>query len=145
MDNNLIENFSPIDAIYLSKSFCEMMNSQSCDCDSIVIKSSDKFILLNYFSRDDDGYIEWENLFSFDADAYPYEVNLSNNVFKFDRVSYSEEGFVEGVRFTANDVFLFIFGYKHNLILTMSKYDLFEDIKMEFPETEAILKISSQK
>jgi hypothetical protein len=145
MDNNLIENFSPIDAIYLSKSFCEMMTSQSCDCDSIVIKSGDKYILLNYFNRDDDGYIEWDNLPSFDTDTYPYEINLSNNVFKFDRVSYSENGFVEGVRFTADDVFLFIFGSEHNLILTMSKYDLFEDIKMDLPKTEAVLQIISRK
>ncbi len=145
MDNNLIESFSPIQAIYISKSFCEMMNSQSCDCDSIVIRSGDKFIVLNYRSYNDDGYIEWENLSSFDANAYPYEVDLGDNVFRFDRVSYSDEGFIEGIRFTANDVFLFIFGSEHNLILTMSKYDLFEDIKMAFPETEAILKITSQK
>ncbi len=145
MDNNLIESFSPIQAIYISKSFFEMMNPQSCDCDSLVIRSGDKFILLNYCSHDDNGYIEWENLSSFDANAYPYEVDLGDNVFRFDRVNYSNEGFVEGVRFTANDVFLFIFGSEHNLILTMSKYDLFEDIKMDFPETEAILKIISQK
>ncbi len=145
MDNDLIESFSPIQAIYISKSFCEMMNSQSCDCDSLVIRSGDKIILLNYYNHDDDGYIEWESISSFDANAYPYEVDLGDNAFRFDRVNYFKEGFVEGVRFTANDVFLFIFGSEHNLILTMSKYNLFEDIKMDFPETEAILKITSQK
>ena len=76
MDNNLIENFSPIDAIYLSKSFCEIMNSQSCDCDSLIIKSEDKFIILHYYNRDDDGYIEWESISSFDVNTYPYEVDL---------------------------------------------------------------------
>lgn len=145
MDNNLIEIFSPIDAIYLSESFCEMMNSQSCDCDSLVIKCRNEFILLNYINRGDNGYIEWESLFPFDANAYPYEVKITDKIFKFDRVSYSEEGFVEGVRFSADGVFLFIFGSKHNLILTISKYDLFEDVKMDFPETEAVLQIISRK
>ena len=145
MDNKLIESFSPIQAVYLSKSFCEMMNSQSCDCDSLIIKSEDKFIILHYYNRDDDGYIEWESISSFDVNAYPYEVDLGNNVFRFDKVDYSKEGFVEGVRFTANNVFLFVFGSEHNLILTISKYDLFEDIKMDFPETEATLKIISHK
>ena len=80
MDKNLIEKFSPIDAIYLSKSFCEMMTSQSCDCDSIVIKSGDKYILLNYFNRDDDGYIEWDNLPSFDTDTYQIRLGLHEQI-----------------------------------------------------------------
>lgn len=145
MNNKLIESFSPIQAIYLSESFCEMINSQSCDCDSIVIRSGDKFIILNYRTFNNEGYIERKPLLYFNANTYPYEVDLSDNVFKFDKISYSDEGFIEGIRFTATNVFLFILGSEHNLILTMSKYDLFEDIGMDFPETEAILKIRSHK
>ena len=121
------------------------MTSQSCDCDSLVIRSGDKLILLNYYNHEDDGYIEWKSISSFDANSYPYEVELGDNVFGFDRVNYSKAGFVEGVRFSADGVFLFIFGSEHNLILTISKYDLFEDIKMELLNTEAALQIISRK
>ena len=145
MDNNSIQIFSRADAVYLSASFCEMVNSQSCDCDSIVIRSGDNFVVLNYKNINNDGCIDWKSLPSFDKNEYPYEVNLSDNVFIFDKFSYTDKGLIDGIRFSANDAFLFIFGSEHNLILTISRLDLFEEIKTDFPEAEASLKIISHE
>jgi hypothetical protein len=46
---------------------------------------------------------------------------------------------IEGIRFVADGVFLFIFALENNLVMTMSKYDIFEELEMDFPEQEAVL------
>ena len=52
---------------------------------------------------------------------------------------------IDGIRFCADGVFLFVFALGHNLVLTKSKYDLIAEIEMVLPETEAELKIRKTK
>ena len=129
MDKALLEQLSPIQAIYISKSFCELMNTQSCDCDSIIVKSNNHFLHITYHPCDEDGYIVWKPLTCFNAEEYPYEVHLEDNLFIFDRINYTDNNLVEGICFSANDIYLFMFGSDDCLILTMSKLDLFGDKK----------------
>ena len=134
--------FSTIQAVYISKSFFERMTSQSCDCDSVIIQTEGKYILVNYVNHNGDGYIEWEETEHFEAQDFPYEVDLQSKIFSFDCISYSENGWIDGIRFSAADIYLFVFGSEHNLIVTMSKCDLFEDvITTDLPKTEAVLLI----
>jgi hypothetical protein len=138
---NATELLSNVDSIYISEKFFEMVNEQSCDCDEIVIKNGDKYILLTSHTSGEDGYIEIDTVANYTQSQFPYEVDISKENFKFDKFCFLENGLIDGIRFCADGVFLFIFALEHNLVLTKSKYDLFEEIEMILPETEAVLKI----
>ena len=86
-------------------------------------------------------YIEINTIANYAQSQFLYEVDISKDNFKFDKFCFLENGLIDGIRFCADGVFLFIFALEHNLVLTKSKYDLFEEIEMILPETEAVLKI----
>lgn len=142
---NATELLSNVDSIYISEKFFEMVNEQSCDCDEIIIKNDDKYILLTSHTLREDGYIEIDTVANYAQSQFPYEVDISKENFKFDKFCFLENGLIDGIRFCADGVFLFIFALEHNLVLTKSKYDLFEKIEMVLPETEAALKIRKTK
>ena len=54
-----------------------------------------------------------------------------------------ENGMIDGIRFTGDEAFMFVFALENNLVLTMSKLDLFGEIEMDYPEKEAKLIIKS--
>lgn len=128
-----------IDKIYISDSFLAMMNDQSCDCDEVIIKNGDDCIKLTSQAMGGDGKIVFEECMSFEKNEYPYEVDLKGQRFRFDKFSYLENGMIDGIRFAAEDVFLFAFALENNLVITMSKLDLLGDIEMDYPEQEAKL------
>ena len=136
-----VELLFNIDSIYISEKFFEMVTEQSCDCDQIVIKNGEKSILLTSHTSGEDGYIEIDTVADYEQSRFPYEVDISKENFKFDKFCFLENGLIEGIRFCADGVFLFVFASEHNLVLTKSRYDLFEEIEMLLPETEAELKI----
>lgn len=142
---NATELLSNIDSIYISEKFFEMINEQSCDCDEIVIKNGDKYILLTSHPLGEDEYIEISMVDNFEQSHFPYEVDITKENFKFDKFCFLENRLIEGIRFCAEGVFLFVFALEHNLVLTKSKYDLFEETEMGFPETEEELKILKVK
>ena len=111
----------------------------------IVIKNGDKYILLTSHTSGEDGYIEINTIANYAQSQFLYEVDISKESFKFDKFCFLENGLIDGIRFCADGVFLFIFALEHNLVLTKSKYDLFEEIEMILPETEAVLKIRKIK
>lgn len=43
MKDNFNAMIPQIDAIYISGSFFEMMNGQSCDCDKLIIKCGNRY------------------------------------------------------------------------------------------------------
>ena len=86
-------------------------------------------------------YIEINTIANYAQSQFLYEVDISKENFKFEKFCFLENGLIDGIRFCADGVFLFIFALEHNLVLTKSKYDLFEEIEMILPETEAVLKI----
>jgi hypothetical protein len=142
---NATKLLSNVDSIYISEKFFEMVNEQSCDCDEIVIKNGDKYILLTSHTSGEDGYIEIDTVANYAQSQFPYEVDISKENFNFDKFCFLENGLIDGIRFCADGVFLFIFALEHNLVLTKSKYDLFEEIEMILPETEVTLKIRKIK
>lgn len=139
------ELFSDIDSIYISEKFFEMVSGQSCDCDEIVIKNGDKYILLTSDPLGEGGHIEINAVVNYEQSRFPYEVDISKEDFKFDKFCFLENGLIDGIRFCADGVFLFVFATEHNLVLTKSKYDLFEEIEMNLLENEAELKIRKAK
>ncbi len=141
---SLLRKISKIDALYISKRFLERINEQSCDCDEIVIECDGAHVLLTSEAVGEDGRILFKEDISFDKAQYPYEVELENQRFVFDKFCHLENGMIDGIRFAADGVFLFIFALEHNLVLTMSKYDLFCETEMELPEKEATLTIAKR-
>ncbi len=142
LTDDLEKNLKNIKLLYISQeTFCQV-NSQSCDCLEIIVDTGEKLIYFEHNKYMEDGCIEFDELSSFNKEAYKYQVDLSNYTFKLDKIKYHEDGFVEAIRYKCEEVFLFIFASKDNLIITMSKYDLFEEIQMDFPKTEAILEIT---
>lgn len=143
------ENFSSmiakIDAIYISDSFFEMINAQSCDCDELIIKRGDKYVRLISEAVGKDGRVVFDVVSSVDEVQYPYEVRLDKAQFVFDKFSHLENGAIDGIRFVSDGVFLFVFALEHNLVLTMSKYDLFDEAETDFPKEEAELLIKRAK
>lgn len=136
---DVINMLGVIDKIYISDSFFAMMNEQSCDCDEVLIKSDRFYIRLTSQAVGEDGRLVFQECISFENDQSPYEVELNGQSFRFDKFSYLENGMIEGIRFAAEEVFLFVFALENNLVVTMSKYDLFEEIEMDYPEQEAKL------
>ena len=139
---NVINLLGVIDKIYISDSFFAMMNEQSCDCDEAIIKSGEIYMRLTSQAVGEDEKIVFEECISFEKDKYPYEVDLNGQSFRFDKLSYLENNMIDGIRFVAKEAFLFVFAIENNLVITMSKLDLFEDIKMDYPEQEAKLIIN---
>ena len=136
---NIINVLDKIDKICISNSFFAMMNEQSCDCDEVIIKSGEFYVNLTSQAVGEDGKIVFEKCTTFEKAKYPNEVDLNGQSFRFDKFSYLENGMIDGIRFAAEDVFLFVFALENNLVITMSKLDLLEDIEMEYPEQEAKL------
>ena len=140
-DTSIKSIIGKVDNIFISNAFFAMMNDQSCDCDEIIIKSNGNYIRLISEVVGEDGYIVLKCETSHDNNKYTYEVDLNGLIFTFDKCIYLTNGVIEGLRFTSDGVFLFIFASEHNLVLTMSKLDLFEEIDMHYPENEAVLVI----
>ena len=137
---NYIQNVGKIDSVYISESFFEMMNEQSCDCDEVVLGCNGKHFALTNHTLADIYSIDIRSI-EFDKEHYPFQVDLSKGVLRFDKTLANDNGTIEGIRFKIDDDFLFVFALEHNLVLTKSKYDLFEEIEMEIQNEEAVLKI----
>ena len=138
---SLFKSLGILREVRLSASFCDQINDQSCDCDSVILSGDHETIYPTYHASGEDGYIEIKPANTCNLLNYPLLLDLEGKVFCFDEMCYHDDGSIWGIRFRADDTFLFIFGSEYNLILTMSKYDLFESIDMNFPEKEATLHI----
>ena len=137
---NYIQNVGEIDSVYISESFFQMMNEQSCDCDEIVLGCKGKYFALTNHASADIYYIDIRSI-EFDKEHYPFQVDLPKGVLRFDKTLANDNGTIEGIRFKTDEDFLFVFSLEHNLVLTKSKYDLFEEIEMEIQNEEAVLNI----
>ena len=137
---NYIQNVGKIDSVYISESFFQMMNEQSCDCDEIVLGCNGKhFALTNHASADT--YSIDIRPIEFDKESYLFQVDLPNGGLRFDKTLANDNGTIEGIRFKTDDDFWFVFSLEYNLVLTKSKYDLFEEIEMDIQDDESVLRI----
>ena len=125
--------------IYISNYDFWPITFQSCDCFALIIDYGDKLEMYQHREHVDDGAIEVEIIDSFDAALFSVQVNLENEQFVLDKKLFKDDGALDAVRFKFEDVFLFVFASEYGLILTKSKYDIFEDQPMPFPEKEAVL------
>ena len=137
----MLNKFDKIDGFFISNAYFAMMTDQSCDCEKIIIKSNDNCVIITSEAVGEDGHIVFSHCSLDEVNSYPYEVCFEGYNFRFDKFSCLKNGMIEGMRFASDGVFLFIFALENNLVVTMSKYDLFEEIEMDFPEQEAELVI----
>ena len=141
LTDDLEKNLKNIKCLYIEQEDFWQVNSQSCDCLKVIVDTGEKLISFEHNEYMEDGCIEFDEVSSFNKEAYKYQVDLSDYTFKLDKIKYYEDGFVEAIRYKCEEVFFFIFASEDNLIITMSKYDLFEEIQTDFPEIEATLEI----
>ena len=136
----LEKSLANIKRIYISADEFWRVNYQSCDCLKIIIETDDSMILLKHQDFRKNGCINFDKVSDIDKQNYKYKVNLENELFALEKVVCFDEGFVKVIKFAGDDVFLFIFASKDNLILTKSKYDILDETN-DFFEEEAILDI----
>lgn len=139
------ELLSDIESLHMSDKFFEMISQSSCDCDEMVIKNGDKYILLTSHPLGEDGYLEINLLSNYDQDRFIYEVNMESEHYRFDKFCFLDNELIEGIRFRSGDIFLFVFALEHNLVLTKSKYDIFEELETDLPDIEETLRIIRNK
>lgn len=139
------ELMSDIESLHMSDKFFEMISQSSCDCDEMVIKNGDKYILLTSHPLGEDGYLEINLLSNYDQDRFIYEVNMESEHYRFDKFCFLDNELIEGIRFRSGDIFLFVFALEHNLVLTKSKYDIFEELETDLPDIEETLRIIRNK
>ena len=132
----MFKNNMRIDELYISDKFCDQVTRQSCDCEEILIKSGDLFYLVSHRFEDDDGYIEIKCVDGFNLKDFTYKVHLGDATYKFDKIQTLDNGHIDGIRFRSEKMFLFIFSLEHNLVLTLSTYDLFDESDADFPSEE---------
>lgn len=131
--DNMVRN------IYISNFDFMGINSQSCDCSAIIVDYGNKLEMYEHREHIEDGAIAIKCIDSFDRSLFSLQVELENEFFILDKKLFKEDGSLDAVRFKFKDVYLFLFASEYNLILTKSKWDIFEDHPMPFPETEAVL------
>lgn len=139
------ELLSDIESLHMSDKFFEMISQSSCDCDEMVIKNGDKYILLTSHPLGEDRYLEINLLSNYDQDRFNYEVNMESEHYRFDKFCFLDNELIEGIRFRSGDIFLFVFALEHNLVLTKSKYDIFEELETDLPDIEETLRIIRNK
>ena len=143
----MFKNNMRIDELYISDKFCDQVTRQSCDCEEILIKSGDSFYLVSHQFKDDDGYIEIKSIDDFNLKDFAYKVQLGDATYKFDKIQTFDNGDIDGIRFRSENVFMFIFALEYNLVLTLSTYDLFDEMETELPleEDEPLLQIKNDE
>ena len=139
------ELLSNIDSLYMSDKFFELISQSSCDCDEIVIRNGDDCILLTSHPLGEDGYLKFDLLSNYDQDRFIYEVDMGSEHYRFDKFCFLDNELIEGIRFRSGDIFLFVFALEHNLVLTKSKYDIFEELETDLPDIEETLRIIRNK
>ena len=139
------ELLSNIDSLYMSDKFFELISQSSCDCDEIVIRNGDDCILLTSHPLGEDGYLKFDLLSNYDEDRFIYEVDMGSEHYRFDKFCFLDNELIEGIRFRSGNIFLFVFALEHNLVLTKSKYDIFEELETDLPDIEETLRIIRNK
>ena len=127
LTDDLPKQLENIKELYIYEDGFWHINEQSCDCIKAIIDTGEKLISVQHNEYMEDGCIEFDEVFSFNKEAYKYKVNLTGYTFKLDGINYYENGFVRAIKYKCDDVFLFIIASEDNLIMTISKYDLFEE------------------
>ena len=135
-----LNRFKNIKEIYISTEEFWQVNDQSCDFLDLVFDTGEAMLSVEFFKANEDCWIEVAEITELDKEEYKYKIDMSGQVFTLEDVRYLYDGIIDAIKLRCNDVFLFIFTDEYNLILTKSKYDLFEDTG-EFFDEEAKLVI----
>ena len=139
----MLKNDMILDELYISDKFFDMVTAQSCDCEEFLIKSGELSCLLSHRTKDGEGYIEIKRVDDFNDNDFAYIVEFGDKPFKFDKILTLDNGCIDGISFSSEKSFLFIFALEYNLVLTRSNCDLFDETGTDIPcgNDEPLLKI----
>ena len=142
----MLKNNMRIDELYISDKGFDMVTAQSCDCEEILLKSGESSYLISHRIKDGDGYIEIKSIDDFNLKDFTYKVHFGDATYKFDKIQTLDNGHIDGIRFCFEKMFLFIFSLEHNLVLTLSTCDLFDESDTDLPsqEDEPLLQIKKR-
>ncbi len=124
--SELEKKLTEIKNMYISSCDYWHITSQSCDCQKIIVDTGDRLILFKHTKFEDTGCITFDEISDFDKEEFIYKVDFDDETFKFNGVEHLDNGFIDGIEFV-NDAFLYIFSSEYNLILSKSKYSMFDD------------------
>ena len=143
----MLKNDMIIDELYVSDKGFDMVTAQSCDCEKILIKSGELSYLISHRSEDGEGYIEIKSTDIINLKDFTYKVHLGDATYKFDKIQTLDNGYVDGIRFRSEKLFLFVFSLEDNLVLTQTTYDLFDesDTDLTSQEDEPLLQIKNDE
>jgi len=141
----MLDSNMRIKALYISDKYCEQLSAQSCDCDKLLIETDDSSYVITHQRKEDDGYIEIKSAGELNLSEFTYAVELGSQEYELDKIKYLDNRRVDGIRFRSKKSFLFIFALEDNLTVTLTTYDLFEEIETEIPleEDEPQLRLKS--
>ena len=120
------------DVLFLNNDSFWKVNSQSCDCDSALIKMKDCDALI--YLECEDGVLVLKEVQSFDLDTFnlkhtpPEDTHIS-----FVSAQFNEKG-IEGLKFKYGDRYIFFFAEEDWLIITISRCDIFEEDDTPIPD-----------
>ena len=125
---------SEIKNIYISNYDYWHITTQSCDCQKIIVDTGDKFVLFEHQKFEDNGCIIFDLVEDFDKNEFIYKVDFGKEQYTYNEARCFDNGFVDGIKFVCNDVYLFIFASEYNLIFTKTRDDLFDDESVLFED-----------
>ena len=129
--------------ILISKNDLWRINEQSCDCQSVLIRTAHERIRVTYQANSscESEALVFTMASEQDEADFAYRVELDGEPAYLEKIAFTEEGSIEGLKFRMENGFLFLFASTHNLIVTRSIFDLIDDTDSDFPAKEATLKL----
>jgi len=128
LTDDLRKHLDNIRFLYVSVDELLEANNQGCECYGAIIDTGENLIYIEQNEYMQGGCIEFDKISGYNKEIHKYKVDLSQEAFKLDKIKYYENGFVEAIKYKCGDMFLFIVALKNSLRITMSKYNLFEEI-----------------
>ncbi len=115
----------------------EQFNQQSCDCGEVLIVMKDRILTAEHENFGEGGEIGFDELMGFSEEIYNLRIiPAQGQKFEFVKVRYAEDGSVDGVKYRFGDRYVFIFASEHDLIVTKSVIDLFEEEDTPIPVSD---------
>ena len=127
IDSNLKKNITQIKNIYISNCDYWHITPQSCDCQRIIVDTGEKFILFKHQMLEDTGCIIFDQVEAFDKNEFIYKVDFGKEQYTYNETACFDNGFIDGIKFVCDGMYLFIFASEYNLILLKTVNDMFDE------------------
>jgi len=123
-----------VEEVRISDSFLWLVNEQSCDCFAVILKINNRMIYVKHIDRQNsnDMTMAFYTISGYDPELFRHVVKSKvGETIIFQKLLYSDDGGVDGLKFRCDKRYFFIFASENNLIITKSIVDLAEEDDFE--------------